>query len=316
MADKARLFNISNKHPLIQLFAAVSIVIIAGTIFFYLFILIGSVIFATDISGMFLLPSDGAGKREILILKFIQVSQQSAMFILPAVIISHLVRKGNLPFLAMNRLPAFFPGLMVILLAILVLPVISYTGILNAKMDLPDWISGVEEWMRAKENIAEDLTGLLIKTSGAGGLLFNILILAILPAIAEEMIFRGVLQQIISGVFRSGHTGIWITAILFSAIHMQFYGFLPRLLLGLIFGYLFYWTGNLWIAILAHFINNLVPVLLSYFIGWADLGNRVSGLAEKKILLPLVPVILSVLIIYYFRTESKGKPADQTPDKR
>jgi hypothetical protein len=120
------------------------------------------------------------------------------------------------------------------------------------------------------------------------------------------MIFRGILQQILCRIFRSGHVAIWISAIFFSAIHLQFFGFLPRLLLGLSFGYLFFWTGNLWITIVAHFINNIVPVIMSHFLKWNDLNNKASDLAEKQILLPLVPALLCAGILYYFWSEYRN----------
>jgi hypothetical protein len=91
-------------------------------------------------------------------------------------------------------------------------------------------------------------------------------LIAIIPAIGEELLFRGVLQRIFTEWFKSAHWGIWISAFLFSAIHMQFFGFLPRMFLGLFFGYLLEATGSLWIPILAHFINNLTGVLLSFFV--------------------------------------------------
>jgi hypothetical protein len=161
--------------------------------------------------------------------------------------------------------------------------------------------------MRTKENTASDLTGLLIKSRGIGDLMINISILAVIPSVAEELIFRGILQQILCRIFKSGHIAICITAIFFSAVHLQFYGFLPRLILGLSFGYLFFWSGNLWIAVVAHFINNAIPVMMSHFIKWNDLSDKASDMVEKKVLIPLVPALLSIGILYYFWSEYRNK---------
>jgi len=312
MADKARLFDLNDQQPVIQLIAVVSIVIIAGTLLFYLFIFAGSVIFGTDMSEMLSLPAlDGSLKKE-QILKYIQVSQQIALFVIPAIAIAMLLRQDKESFLKTNKFPGSIPVLMVILLALLIIPVASYTGMLNSRMNLPEWLSGVEKWMRTKEDIASDLTGLLLKSSGLGELMLNILILALIPSIAEEMIFRGVLQQILCRIFRSGPAGIWITAIFFSAIHLQFFGFFPRLILGLGFGYLFFWSGNLWLPVIAHFINNAVPVVMSYFIGWKDLSDKASDLVEKQTLLPLVPALLGAGIFYYFWSEYKKNLMENT----
>ena len=306
MDDKARLLDLNNQPPVIQLLTSVLIVILAGTLLFYLFVFAGSVIFSTHMSDMLIIPEADAGFREESILKYLQVSQQIALFVVPAILIARLFRKDTESFLKTNKRPELIPLLMVILLALLIFPVTSYTGMLNSKMSLPEWLSGVQEWMRTKEDSASDLTGLLLKSSGIGDLWLNIFILAVIPSIAEEMIFRGILQQLLCRVFRSGHIAIWMTAILFSTIHFQFFGFLPRLILGLSFGYLFFWSRNLWLPVIAHFINNGVPVVISYFFSWNKLSVKASDFAEKQILLPLLSVLFSVGIFYYFWSEYRN----------
>jgi membrane protease YdiL (CAAX protease family) len=160
--------------------------------------------------------------------------------------------------------------------------------------------------------MASELTGFLIKSSGMRDLTINIFILAVIPSIAEEMIFRGILQQILCRVFKSGHIGIWLTAILFSAIHLQFFGFLPRLILGLSFGYLFFWSRNLWLPVIAHFINNFIPVMMTFFYGWKDISDKATGLVEKQVLLPVFCSVLSIGVFYYFWREYKKRPVGST----
>jgi membrane protease YdiL (CAAX protease family) len=142
-------------------------------------------------------------------------------------------------------------------------------------------------------------------------MIITVFVIAVVPSLAEELFFRGVLQQITCKIFRSVNIGIWITAIFFSAIHLQFFGFIPRLILGLTYGYLFYWSRNLWIPVLAHFINNFVPVVLSYFNGWKDLSDQASGSAEKQIFLPLFSSILILLGFYYFRAEHRKSNSEK-----
>ena len=306
MNDRSRLFDLNVYPPVIQLFISASIVIIGGTLLFYLFVFAGSLVLGKDMSEI-LSIQPGANSDEGFILKYLQVSQQVALFIIPAIVIAMLLRQGNKSFLKTDRFPGSIPMFMVIMLAILILPVTIYTGMLNSRMTLPGWLSGVENWMRTKENTASDLTGLLIKSRGIGDLMINISILAVIPSVAEELIFRGILQQILCRIFKSGHIAICITAIFFSAVHLQFYGFLPRLILGLSFGYLFFWSGNLWIAVVAHFINNAIPVMMSHFIKWNDLSDKASDMVEKKVLIPLVPALLSIGILYYFWSEYRNK---------
>jgi membrane protease YdiL (CAAX protease family) len=306
MNDRSRLFDLNIYPPVIQLFISVSIVILGGTLLFYLFVFTGSLVLGKDMSEILSIQS-GTNSDKGYILKYIQVSQQIALFIIPAIVIAMLLRQGKKSFLKTDRFPGSIPMFMVIMLAILILPVTTYTGMLNSRMTLPGCLSGVENWMRTKENAASDLTGLLIKSKGIGDLLINISILAVIPAVAEELIFRGILQQILCRIFKSGHIAICTTAIFFSAVHLQFYGFLPRLILGLCFGYLFFWSGNLWIAVVAHFINNAIPVIISHFIIWNDLSDKASDMVEKQVLIPIVPALLSIGILYYFWSEYRNK---------
>ena len=173
---------------------------------FYLFVFAGSLAFGKEMTEM-LSIQPAAISGDVYILKYIQVSQQIALFIIPAIVTARLLRKGDESFLKTDKLPGKIPLLMVITLALLLLPVTSYTGMLNSKMNLPGWLSGTENWMRTKEDAASDLTGLLIKSRGIGDLIINISILAIIPSIAEELIFRGILQQLLCRIFKSSRYG-------------------------------------------------------------------------------------------------------------
>ena len=252
---------------------------------------------------MLVVPSSNADSWKTSVLKYVQVSQQIALFIIPGIIISLLLSTKGESFYKIKRSPEAFNLIMVIMLALMIIHVTMYTGMLNSRMNFPDWLSGLEKWMRTKEDVASGLTVLLVKSSDIPELLLSILILAVVPAIAEEMIFRGVLQQLLCKIFRSDNWGIWITAILFSAVHLQFFGFLPRLILGLCFGYLFFWSGNLWLPVLAHFVNNFVPVVMAYFPGWSDLNEKTESFTNKQLTLPLIALFLSAIILYYFRSK-------------
>ncbi|MBO0933462.1 CPBP family intramembrane glutamic endopeptidase [Fibrella aquatilis] len=152
----------------------------------------------------------------------------------------------------------------------LVVPIVLSFGLFNGyviewnqHMHLPDTLAPLERWMRQKEDDVAKLTQFLTTISGVPQLLMALLVVAILPGIGEEVLFRGVLQRkFIAWSGGNVHVGIWLAAALFSAIHLQFYGFVPRMLLGGLFGYLYVWTGNLWIPILAHFVNNGLAVVV------------------------------------------------------
>ena len=145
-----------------------------------------------------------------------------------------------------------------ILLLIATLPWIQFTFSLNQKIPIPDWLQVMEEQ-------ANNTLELMIQMDNPGHLFTNLLIMALLPAFGEEMLFRGLFQQYAYKLFRSPHTAIWITAILFSSIHFQFEGFIPRMILGAVLGYIFYWTRSLWIPVIVHLFNNAMMVLAAYF---------------------------------------------------
>ena len=178
----------------------------------------------------------------------------------------------------------------------------------NMDMTLPESFQGMEVWMRGKEDEMADLTEKLVMVQSLEYLLLNLLVMAVIPAIVEEFYFRGALQKIFIRLFKNAHVAIWVTAIIFSAIHVQFYGFFPRMLLGLIFGYAFLWSRNIWVPVFAHFLNNASVTLIAFF--YAREGKTYDDLQNSNpYSLPLYigSIILSIGIAYYFYMISQNK---------
>jgi len=140
------------------------------------------------------------------------------------------------------------------------MPLIEFLSNLNQKMVLPHFL----KWMRDSEDSAEKLTNALLKMDNIGQMVFNLIFIGLFTAIVEEFMFRGVMQTIFIKWFKNKHAAIWLTAILFSAFHMEFFGFLPRMMLGVLFGYFVVYSGSIWPAVLGHFINNGTDVVLTY----------------------------------------------------
>ena len=205
--------------------------------------------------------------ENLVLLKIFQVLQTVGMFILPPLIIVWSLDDKPVSYLRLQEVPGGFHLFIVCAIILAGGPVIEWFAIINQHLVLPSWMNAIEEWMRNSEDQANDITKAFLSSKGIGGLLGNLFIVAFLPAIGEELLFRGLLQQLIKKMTQSSHLGIWITAAIFSALHLQFFGFLPRLLLGALFGYLLEWTGSLWLPIIAHFINNATGVLVYFFTG-------------------------------------------------
>jgi len=199
------------------------------------------------------------------VLKYFQVVQSFGLFIVPPIILGWLYYGKFSEYLYLDKSFKSASVLLVFVMMFFAAPFVNLVGELNANMAFPEWLSGVEQWMKNAEENAEMLTKAFLKVDTTGGLLFNIFMIAMLPAIGEELLFRGVIQRIFTNWTRSNNWGIWISAILFSALHMQFYGFVPRMLLGVLFGYLLVWSGSMWLPVIAHFLNNAIAVI-GYFL--------------------------------------------------
>ncbi|MFN5620180.1 MAG: type II CAAX prenyl endopeptidase Rce1 family protein [Flavobacteriales bacterium] len=160
------------------------------------------------------------------------------------------------------------PSMLLIIAPILML---SATPLIDLSTIINKWLipvgSSLEAAFKPAEELAERMTIMFLDPQSgiSAGVVF--LSIAIIPAICEELLFRGVLMPLLAKMTRNIHVAIWITAALFSLIHMQFYGFLPRMLMGAVLGYLVIWSGSLWTAILAHFINNATAFLLFQWYG-------------------------------------------------
>jgi len=152
--------------------------------------------------------------------------------------------------------------LIVLIFAIMFIsnPVIEFLSNLNQKMVLPPFL----KWMRDSEDSAQKLTEAMLQMNNVWDVIIDVILVGLLTAIAEEFMFRGVLQTIFLRWTQNTHVAIWITAILFSAFHMEFFGFLPRMALGLLFGYFVAWSGSVWPAVWGHFINNGTIVIVTY----------------------------------------------------
>ena len=160
-------------------------------------------------------------------------------------------------FLQLDRFASVKILVMSVLLLVSVLPLIKFSNWMNANLPLP-------EWMISMEDSQNWLVGEVLRMEGFNEFLVALTVAAIAPAIGEEFLFRGVLQPQLQKLTNNPHLGIWLCAILFSAIHLQFVGFFPRMLLGALLGYLLWWSGSLWLPILIHFLFNGIQILGAY----------------------------------------------------
>jgi membrane protease YdiL (CAAX protease family) len=247
-----------------------------GPVQFILFIgivIVGSV--AGGMASMFLIllksGFDGKILSEIITniadypvyLREMEFLTQLGTFIFPALLCAYLFSDNYKEYLYLNTPFKGSTVFWTILSMIFALPFLNLVTYLNQQMVLPDFLKGVEEYMKTMEENQNRLIESMMHAENIRAILFNILIVAVFAAVGEEFLFRGTLQRIFGQMIRNKHIVIWSVAIIFSFIHFQFYGFFTRLLFGVYFGYLLDLTKNLWIPILAHFTNNFLIVVVS-----------------------------------------------------
>lgn len=252
-----------------------------------------------------------------------QALQAIGLFIVPPFVVAYLWSERPLQWLRIvdsqkSKVESRKTGRLALLsigIMLTALPLINLLVSWNEQIRLPESLSGLEQLMQQLEAQANALLQQFL-TYGNGAwwvLLINLLVLAVLPAIGEELTFRGVLQQLLYGqpstlnVQRStlnNHLTVWVTAFVFSFVHFQFYGFIPRLLLGALLGYALLWSGNIRYSMIMHGTNNALSVLLFY------LGTYVWDMSQEQIdalgtehtwWLTLVCTPLMILQIYAFR---------------
>ena len=195
--------------------------------------------------------------------KQMQLIQSLCLFVFVPFTLAYFWSEDPLSYLKLSSKSKFSTFMLVLITMVVAIPGINLLTSFNQQLVLPDFMAPLENWMKASETQLEEITLKMLNVTTIQALLFNLFLMAILPALGEELFFRGTIQKIITER-KNAIIAIWIAAFIFSAIHMQFYGFLPRMLLGAFFGYLVYWSGNLWLPIVAHFVNNGIAVLFYY----------------------------------------------------
>jgi len=297
--------SFSDANPFTKLIFSLFIILVSFLLIFILGFIIAIPIFHISLSELSTILSDYNNPNNIRFLKYLQTIQAIGLFILPAFIIAYLFNSKPFNYLGFKKIASSNIIILTISIFLVSIPIISYLGLLNSNMRLPECLSGLESWMKEKEESAKLITFAFLKMDHFSVLLFNLFMIGILPAIGEELIFRGVFQKIFAEWTKNIHVGILLAAFLFSAMHFQFYGFLPRFMLGILLGYLFYWSGSIWIPILGHFVNNSVAVIAFYFYEEKALESAENFGPEAIPFLGLSIALISILLVTFYKQKQK-----------
>lgn len=311
-------------QPYFKIMALIMVMIVT-----FLIVLAFGVAFSIPIFGRGMLEnlaslSDYSDPKTVVALKYFQIINQIGVFIAPAVIFVILTDDSFSGYLNLNNGIKKLSIIFGFILLLVSMPFINWLVQINNEIHLPVFLARIEDWMRNLEDNAQELTNVFLNTKTLGGLMINLLMVAVLAAVGEELIFRGILVKLFREWTGNIHLAIMIPALLFSALHLQFYGFFGRLALGIILGYLFVWSGSLWVPIAVHFLNNAMAVIVSFLdqrgLISTDLESFGSSQNIYVIAGSFLLIVFSMSVIYlhergFFKNRAKKNPDPAEQDQ-
>ena len=203
--------------------------------------------------------------NETASLRIATLLQDIFIFILPAVVTALMMTRLPARFLFIDNVPQLWSTILAIATLFVAMPWMNVLIEWNESFTFPESMKEIGESLRATEDAAAEFVKKMLKGSSIGSLLVSVCIIGILAGLSEELFFRGTLLRLFFQTRMNPHIAIWSVAVIFSLMHFQFFGFIPRLVLGAYFGYLVYWTRNLWIPIIVHAINNSTVVVTQWY---------------------------------------------------
>lgn len=231
----------------------------------------------------------------------IAVIQNLLVFIVPALIYARVFSHDPFKTLDLSNGINLRQVIGILLLFVIGLPFLNQIIHWNESFSFPSSMAGIESVLREMENNALKSTEILLSTSSVGGLISGILIIGVLTGLGEELFFRGGIQKAMVDSGMNAHIAIWITAFIFSALHFQFYGFIPRILLGALFGYLLYWSRSIWVSVLAHAINNSLVVVTTWLAHRELISVDVEKFGIMESGFPWIAMLSMVLLLYFIK---------------
>jgi membrane protease YdiL (CAAX protease family) len=242
-------------------------------------------------------------EMKVPMLVMLGISSLFGFFLVPFFTYKALTQKGIKSF-SNQKLKL---GLLLLCLFIMVSFIVADSAIIewNKNIVFPDFLKSFETWARSHEEQAESLTKMFTQFTSFGDFAIAMIVVAVGAGVCEEFLFRGIIQNELIRGTKNIHLSIWVSAFLFSAIHIQFFGFVPRMLLGGLFGYLYHWSGNLLVPMFAHFVNNGFAVLMMYL----HQLKIVNMDLEKEEAAPWYAVlaftVIALALLYLFKRKSE-----------
>lgn len=268
------------------------------------FLILNTVIsnfFFKDITAVLLDKNAAISKSAINQFKWAQVASSIISFILPSLLFAYYSSPKSLPYIGIQKKVSKVLLPVCALLLVSIQPFIGWLGEINAKFTF----GSLQKTLLTMEALYNRALQVFLQMSNVGDLIINLFIMALLPAIGEELFFRGSLQKSLLRISNKPWLAIIISSAIFALLHGTFFKILPIFTLGLILGIVYHVTRNLWYTILIHFLNNAFAVLSVYY---SNRSETLKKLAGDDFSVPLYGAILSlvigIVIIYFLKKKS------------
>jgi uncharacterized protein len=235
-------------------------------------------------------------KNSFLIAQFI--ASLACLVILPALYLYFLKPIFQVFKLKTNHLFTFLVLALIIIFSMM--PVINGINEWNQSLHLPSSYNSIEKKFKEMEEMAEKTIDLIIYYKNFAGFLMILMVIAVLPAIGEELLFRGIVQNELKALFGNPHIAIWFAGFLFSFVHFQFFGFFPRMMLGVILGYLYYWSGNILVPMFLHFMNNAITLVTMNLVHQKAISFDPNSSKEIPGAFIIFSFTISMVLLYIF----------------
>jgi membrane protease YdiL (CAAX protease family) len=305
-------------QPYLKIMALIMVMIVTFLIVLAFGWALSIPIFGRDMLENLASLSDYSDPVNVAALKYFQIINQIGVFIAPAVIFVILTDDDLPGYLNLNNRNKFLSVIFGFIILLVSMPFVNWLVQINNDMHLPAYLSWIENWMRNSEDNAQKLTDAFLATKTLGGFMVNLVMVAVLAALGEELIFRGILVKLFREWTGNVHLAVIIPAFLFSALHLQFYGFFGRLVLGIILGYLFVWSGSLWVPIAVHFLNNTMAVIVSFLDqhGLINTNLESFGSSQNSFVITgsFLLMIFSMVVIFLHERGYFKRLANKNPD--
>jgi membrane protease YdiL (CAAX protease family) len=248
------------------------------------------------------LDTNSTNPQMIIFLRGLLLLQFLGLFLLPSLLFAYVSDPMPVRYLGMKQPQKQIFWILAIVVMFAAIPMVEYIGALNQKMHLG---SDTQKWMKGMEEEAAKQIQFMLAKHTVGELLTNLVFISLFAGIGEELFFRGILQRMFIRAFKNPWMGIVFTAAIFSAFHFQFFGFFPRLALGVVLGAIYWYSGSIWAAIIAHFIYDGFIIVLAYF-NPSLVTNPDESIMSANNLLPLgiVSLIATVFLLWQMKKNS------------